>query len=312
MEAIDDLDYRPNILASTLASKRAHVFATLLPASLSIDGYWSKPVIGVQKRASELQHYGVRFELFTFNQFSQADFELQAEKILSLDPEGVVLAPFFVKESMQFISRLRQKKIPFVFIDSEITDQGQLAYVGQNSFQCGLLSARLMSMMVHPSEPLFVVHFAKEMDNQNHLVQREEGFYEWFRKHEPLRVIRTVEIFIPETFNCETHLHAVLSDNDSAGIYVSNSKVYLAATLIEKSGYKNIHLIGHDLLKKNAKFLKKGIIDFLICQRPEEQGYNSVDILFQAVVQRSQIQQHYYTPIDIIAKENIDFYNEFK
>lgn len=312
MEAIDDLDYRPNILASSLASKKAHVFATLLPAALSKDGYWSKPVIGVRQRASELQHFGIHFELFTFDQFSSADFDQQAEKIMSLDPEGVLLAPFFVKESKQFISRLRQKKIPFVFIDSEITNQGQLAYVGQNSFQCGLLSARLMSMMVHPSKPLFVVHFAKEMDNQNHLIQREKGFYEWFRKNEPGRVIRTLEICIPETPDSNTQLKAVLSENDSAGVYVSNSRVFLAASLIEKSGYKNIHLIGHDLLKKNADFLKKGMVDFLLCQRPEKQGYNSVDILFQAVIQRSQVQQHYYTPIDIIAKENINFYKEFK
>ena len=77
---IKELNYHPNILASTLASKKSVLFVTLFPQPPSPEGYWSKPLIGVKKRISELQQYGVITQNFTFSQFDAADFVVQANK----------------------------------------------------------------------------------------------------------------------------------------------------------------------------------------------------------------------------------------
>ncbi len=73
-----------------------------------------------------------------------------------------------------------------------------------------------------------------------------------------------------------------------------------------------LKVIGHDLLKENVGFLKKGTVNFLICQRPEEQGYNAINKLFRNVVQKQTIAKKNYTSIDIVTKENVDYYKEFK
>jgi LacI family transcriptional regulator len=312
LKIIEELGFQPNILASTLALKRPFLFATLLPTPLSSEGYWNKPQLGIQKRSDELHHYRLQIESFSFGQHSPADFVEQADKLLELQPDGVILAPYFYKESLHFVSHLREKNIPFVFIDSEIPDQGQLAYVGQNSFQCGFLSARLLSSVVRIDAALLVIHFAKEMDNQNHLMQRERGFYEWFRKYEPQRKIKTYEICVAENESCDQELTAIIISNGVSGIFVTNSKVHLAAATLKKHGLINVRLIGHDLLTENVEFMKKGWVDFLICQRPEEQGYNALDRLFRNVVQKAAVPGNSYTPIDIIIRENVDYYREFK
>ena len=167
-------------------------------------------------------------------------------------------------------------------------------------------------MVTGRGKPLLVLHFAKEMDNQNHLLQREKGFYEWFRIHDPHREIKTFEMCVDGLDSCEIPMQEVLADNDPSGIFVTNSRVYMAAGTLEKLGRSDIRLIGHDLLRENVSFLRKGIVDFLICQRPEEQGYDSLDKLFQSVVHKSVVKEHNYTPIDIVMKENVDYYNEFK
>lgn len=309
---VDELGFQPNAFASALALNRSFYFATLMPTPLSHDEYWNKPQLGIRKRTEELIHYRIKMKSFNFNQFHPSDFQKQADHMLETNPDGVILSPFFYKESLQVVSQLREKKIPFVFIDSDLPDQGQLAYVGQDSYQCGRLSARLLSDIVRPSGALLVIHFAKEMDNQNHLMQREKGFYEWFSSYLPQREIKTFEINASGKKSSENQLESILSENWPAGILVTNSKVHLAASIMEKSGFKNIRLIGHDLLKENAFFLKKGIIDFLICQRPEEQGFNALDTLFKHVVQKSNVKSYNYTPIDIVINENIDYYNELK
>jgi LacI family transcriptional regulator len=312
LKMIEEFGFQPNILASTLALNRPFLFASLLPTPPSTDGYWNRPLIGIHKRSDELHHYRLKIESFNFDPFSPSDFESKAGKMLEINPDGIILAPFFYKESLQLVSLLREKNIPFVFIDSDIASQGQLAYVGQNSFQCGFLSARLLSTMVPLPGILLVIHFAKEMDNQNHLIQREKGFYDWFRINEPLRKLKTYEISFTDKDYYPAQLQSIVELNNASGIFVTNSRVHLAATVLKKAGLHHVRLIGHDLLKENVQFLKQGWVDFLICQRPEDQGYNALDTLFRFIVQKSTVEVNNYTPIDIIIKENVDYYKEFK
>ena len=309
---IDELDYHPNILASTLASKKSAVFATLLPQPPSEEGYWNKPFIGVKRRIHELQQFGVQIQSFTFNQTDSKSFVSEAEKVLALKPDGIVLAPFFKKESIDFIDQLKVNNIPFVFIDSEIKNEGQLSYIGQDSYQSGLVSGKLLDLIL-PEGNILIIHFAKEMDNQNHLVQREKGFYNWYvsnniDKHK----LFTTEITDTENDSWMEIVNEKIQEKNIKGIFITNSKVFYVGRLIEKFGLKGIQVIGHDLLKENVEFLKQGIVQFLICQRPEEQGYNAINKLFRYVVQKGIIATESYTSIDIVTKENVDYYKEFK
>lgn len=312
LKIIDELEYRPNILASTLASKKSAVFATLLPQPPSLEGYWNKPFIGIKRRISELHEYGVQIKPFTFLQTDKKSFITEAQKILDIKPDGVVLAPFYKKESLIFIEKLNKLKIPFVFIDSEIKEAGQLSYIGQNSYQSGLVSGKLLDMIL-PEGNILIIHFAKEMDNQNHLVQRERGFYDWYKKNKVTKH-KLVTLEIPDAENHEGAQKVVekIRNNNIKGIFVTNSKVFYIGRLIEQLKLKDIKVIGHDLLAENIKYLKKDLVHFLICQRPEEQGYNAINKLFRSVVQKRSIAKENYTSIDIVTKENVDYYKEFK
>lgn len=309
---IKDLGYEPNILASTLASKKSATFATLIPNPPSAEGYWNKPYIGVQKRIAELRQYGVQVEPFTYNQFDSKSFVIEAEKVLTLQPDGVVLAPFFKKESLVFIKKLKNYQIPFVFIDSEIKNAGQISYIGQDSFQSGLVSGKLLDLIV-PAGNILVIHFAKELDNLNHLAQREKGFYEWFEKNNKNKH----QLFTTEVSDTENELwmdtiKTKIETKNIKGIFITNSKVFYMGRFIEKFKFTDLKIIGHDLLKENIKCLKNDIVQFLICQRPEEQGYSSINKLFRNVVQKRKVAKESYTSIDIVTKENIDYYKEFK
>lgn len=312
LQIVEELNYEPNILASTLASKKSAVFATLFPKPPSLEGYWNKPFVGVQKRMAEIKQYGVRTEAFTFQQSDPKSFISEAQKIISLKPDGVVFPPFFKKESLQFINELIELKIPFVFIDSEIKEAGQLSYVGQDSYQSGLVSGKLLDLIL-PQGNILIVHFAKEMDNQNHLVQREKGFYKWFEQKEANRhQLFTTEVPDTEDPNWGKPIEKTIREKDIKGIFVTNSKVFHIGRLLEQIDRKDIQVIGHDLLKENIECLKNNKVQFLICQRPEEQGYSSINKLFRSIVQKREIAKENYTSIDIITKENVEYYKEFK
>ena len=305
------MEYQPNLMASTLASKKTFSFALLLPEPISPESYWNKPMVGVRRAFQEIQQYGININIHLFKQSDANTFNTEAGKIIESNPEGVVLAPFFSRESKEFIAELKKRAIPYVFIDSNIKDSDKLSYIGQNSFQSGTLAAKLLDFSVPENSSILVLHFAKERDNMNHLVQREKGFYEYFNTNlsSGKKKLITLEISDPTDIACQNQISDQLKSNpEIKGIFVTNSQVYYVARLIEETNISGIRVIGHDLINENIDFLKKGIVDFLICQRPEEQGYKAIITLFEHLVLKKEVNNENYTSIDIITKENLDYY----
>ena len=299
------------MLASTLASKKTFLIAVFIPEPISGESYWNKPLVGIRKAFEEVHQYGVKITIHHFKQSDSQTFIEKSALILQSKPDGVVLAPFFSRESKLFISELKNREIPYVFIDSNLKDCEKLSYIGQDSFQSGMLAAKLLDYSIPEMDSILILHFAKEMDNLNHLVQREKGFYEYFQKHDPegKRKLITLEIADPASNSFAGKMEEALDLNSTVrGIFVTNSQVYHLAKFLEQTARSGIRVIGHDLIRENMDYLKKGIVDFLICQRPEEQGYNAVFTLFDHMVLKKSVKTDNYTSIDIITKENLEYY----
>lgn len=311
LQIIEELGYQPNILASTLALKKTFSFALLVPEPVSSESYWNKPMVGIRKAFDEIQQFGVDISMHLFKQSDSQTFRDEAGKILQDNPEGVVLAPFFSRESKEFIAELKARNIPYVFIDSNIKDSEKLSYIGQDSFQSGTLAAKLLDYTLKQDDMILVLHFAKQLDNQNHLLQREKGFYEYFNLKNtgsPRKLI-TMEVADPNNPDDLEKITDVLRNNpEIKGVFVTNSQVYYLAQIIEKNKFSGIRVIGHDLISENIAFLNSGVVDFLLCQRPEEQGYRAIITLFEHLVLKKEVNSENYTSIDIITKENLNYY----
>ena len=93
---------------------------------------------------------------------------------------------------------------------------------------------------------------------------------------------------------------------------VFNSRVYQVAGYLQETGHHLEGLVGYDLLPKNVEYLKSGEVNYLIGQRPGLQGYCGVKALCDHVVFKRPVTGVKYMPIDILMKENINFYFEFE
>src|SRR5262245_6728205 len=95
LEIIKDLDYRPNMMARRLASKRTVNLAVLIPQVSGETGYWNGPLNGIKQAAGEIKDYGVTVDLHFFDQNDKATFTAKAQEILKKEYQGVLLAPMF-------------------------------------------------------------------------------------------------------------------------------------------------------------------------------------------------------------------------
>jgi LacI family transcriptional regulator len=129
-EAIAKLNFNPNLLARTLALGNHFNICILMPSAPSTGDYWSMPLHGMKIAAAQFKDYGIVTDFFFYDLFDETSFLDQANKIMNLEPDGVVLAPLFLKEGKAFIDHLNEKKIPFVFIDADIKGEQCLSYIG--------------------------------------------------------------------------------------------------------------------------------------------------------------------------------------
>jgi LacI family transcriptional regulator len=308
-QIIKELNYQPNILARVLASRKAYHFAVLIPKVSAETAFWQAPLQGIERAEAEISQYGIKIHKFFFDQNDKQSFVDEARGMLENKVDGIIVAPSFIDESIQFTNTLKQLKVPYVFINSDIPAQDSLCYIGPELFKSGYLAGNLASYGRIQDGKILVINISKEIDTDHHLLRKEEGFRKYFQEKGKVIDLMKVDIHQTEYQAVEESLSRLLAAHpDIAVIFVTNSRVSSVARYLEKTGGKDILLIGYDYLPDNIDYLRKEVINFLICQKPEEQGYRGVMALFQTLVLQTPVESVHHMPIDIVTRENYEFY----
>ena len=308
LKIIRDFDYRPNILASSLASKKITTIASFTPRASSKDSFWSKPQEGIEKAVNKLMPYGIRLQSHHFKMEDPESFTKEANKLLESSPDGILLAPWGKRESLKFTQLLDQRSIPYVFIDSNLTEANPISFIVQDSVQSGFLAAKLLDYGIAPKSNVLLIHITKDLQNANHLLLREGGFLNYFEtvSNKSHRIIK-MEVSADEIETAKGINTSIAKVNSIDAVFVTNSKVHLVAGLFDTYEIRP-KIIGYDLIQKNTELLLNGKIDFLLNQNPEKQGFAAINLLFDQIVRKEKVKSANYTPIDIITKENIKYY----
>ncbi|MFP4620507.1 MAG: substrate-binding domain-containing protein [Bacteroidales bacterium] len=301
-----ELNYEPDLSARRLASGKIYKLAVCIPYAQNESSFWQSPIIGIDKATSEINHLGITNRKFLFDQFDINSFRKSINKINEYEPDGLILAPVFSKESLRLVDYCNQNQIPYIFINSKLEGQNNLSFIGQDDNQSGKVAGKLMNNCLSDDDEVLVVHLAKSVDTHPHLKNRQNGFESIF---EDASRVHYLNITSSKKTDISNKLREYLKKHPKIkGIFVSNSKAFKVAWFLEKNKLE-LYLTGYDLTEENLIHLEKGSIDYLISQKPFDQGYISVRTLFNALVLNKSVDKEYKLPIEIIIKENVNHQN---
>lgn len=309
-QIIEELNYQPNLLARSLAMKQSHHLVAVLP-SFSKGEYWERPCLGIDKALRDVSVYNITLDRFYFSQYDPASFDLALTSALDARPDGVIIAPMFPSAATLFSRQLLKMDIPFVYIDSELSGEGHLAYFGQNSFQSGCAVARLLSDGLAEGSVVLVFNSALPHEETNQFRQRKEGFKSVFSSSEMKGRYQFVDVNLPpgivslgddwlsEVFGRYPHIR---------GAVAFNSRVFHLCRFLQRTERAGIRVVGYDVVPENVEALRQHMITYLIGQRPEDQGFQAVHALYARLVHGQEVKQTQYMPIDILTRDNIEYY----
>ncbi|HEY8916569.1 MAG TPA: LacI family DNA-binding transcriptional regulator [Chitinophaga sp.] len=308
---IDKLGYQPNVLAQrlALATRGTINLAVLLPVISPETEFWQAPRDGISKAESEIKQYGVNIHYFYFDQNDESTFEKQVKKIIRFKPQGILFTPTFPDPAIQLTEHSKKAGIPYVLINTDIPGYDAMCYIGPESFHSGYLAAQLVHYCTARDKKIVIAKIAREISTNYAILRKEEGFRAYFKDRKLENPLLTLDSKDTEYAGVSRKLAKLIKQEQNIGaIFVTNSRVSLVARYLEAAGRTDIILLGYDFTTDNVQHLKADNIDFLICEKPQEQGYRGIMTLFQHLVYSNVIEKNYLMPIDIITRENYLFY----
>ena len=309
-QALAEMDYQPNVYASALAYNKDYTFYCIIPMHES-DAYWDEIEEGVKAATDRRRDFHVTLKLLYYERFNAPTFVKAANECLEQSPDGVIVVPAKLEVTRDLTNELSDRNIPFILLDSYLPDLKPLAFYGQDSFQSGYFAARMLMLIASKEQEIMMMKQLKDGHiGSKQQSNRETGFRHYMRDHFP--EIQIVEVNLPlggtkeqfgkildQFFAEHPHVHHCIT---------FNSKAHLVGEYLQRTNRRNVQIMGYDMVPKNAECVRQGSISFLIAQHAYMQGYACVETLFQAIVLRKEVTAVNYMPIELLTKENIEFY----
>lgn len=310
---LQEIDYSPNLLARSLATKKNYFLACIIPEHNSNE-YWQSVENGFDQAARDFSHYNVKLKKYYYDQFDVRSFTLLTQSVLKdRQPDALIIAPIFKEETMKLLQTPEFESVPFSFIDSMIEEKNFLTYYGQNSFQSGYIASKLMTQSILPDSRVLVIRNKRKGAPSNQTIARKRGFIQYLNDHE-LSDVELLDLELSENDDEANYqmLNEIFEKYDNIrGVITFNSRIYRLAKYFEKLKVHHITLIGYDLLEENVRYLKNGVVTYLLAQRPEKQAYFTIRDICMKLIMKQEVKNINYMPVDIIIKENIEEYWQF-
>ncbi len=309
-KALEELDYRPNMYASALAYNKTYNFYCVLPKHEQ-EAYWDEIEEGALACSEFRRDFGISLKFMYYERFNAAAFTRMVREFFSAKIDGVIIVPTTLEQTARFTEKLTERQIPYVLLDSYMPDLKPLTFFGQDSFASGYLAAKMLMLIAGKEKEIALVKQTRDGKvGSKQQANRETGFRHFMVDHHP--DIKITEVDLPlddEHKDYDNILEEFFKTHPLVHHCITfNSKAHLVGEFLQKTNRRHIQIMGYDMVPKNEQCIRQGSISFLIAQHAYQQGYASVDALFNAIVMKRAVNPINYMPIEILTRENVDFY----
>ena len=309
-KALKEMNYQPNMYASALAYNKSYTFYLLIPKHES-EAYWEEIEEGARKCEETRRDFHIDLEILFYERSNEESFREQGKAIVEAKPEGVIVVPSSLMATRELTEQLHELNIPFIMLDSYMPDLKPLSFFGQDSFCSGFFAAKMLMMIACKEKEIMLMRQTKNgMVASKQQDNREVGFRHYMHDHFP--GVKIIDLDLPLD-GTRTEYSKMLEryfnlHPDTHHCITLTSKAHIVGDFLLKTNRRDVQIMGYDMVEKNARCLREGSISFLIAQHAYMQGYNCVETLFRALVLKKNVTPVNYMPIELLMKENVDFY----
>jgi LacI family transcriptional regulator len=303
LKLLKEFDFAPNPAARALALKVKNMkIAALLPCWT---GTFEEEVLkGIEMARKELQNYHIEVLMERCRTNRPQECIEKLDKLMAGGIHGLAICAQDVAPIREKLSEVAQKRIPVVTMNSDIPESGRLCFVGQDINKEGRIGGEIMAKLLPEDAHTLVVCGNLEFHGHR---SRVDGFRSTYKEFGfPPESYFVIETYNDYKLTFEKVTKCLAENPRIKGIYMANESVAGCVDAV-KQAKARIRVVCHDLSTITAKFLRERIIDFVIEQDMQRQGFLPFKIISEFLIEGNKPKEVFnYSRIHIVGIENID------
>lgn len=297
LEIARGLDYRPNIIGKTLASKeRVKLGIVLTPAYNPFIGEMLK---GIEAARQEYAIYNIDISVQMLSTLEPAEQISILNTLRDNGVRGIAVFPIDSGQVRRLVNSFGDDGIAIVTVNSKIDGINNMCFVGQDHKKGGRAAAGLLDKILPLGGDVGVIissyHLMCHKDRLN-------GFRGRLPDKLSIAEVQENQDLVEKAFDIT--LDYCNRYTNLAGIYITSGGVSGCARALRLAGKESsIKLICHDVTPEARDLLADGVLDFAIDQSPQKQGFELVKVLFEYLVKKQRPVPWIEIPVDIVTED---------
>ncbi|HHV61182.1 MAG TPA: substrate-binding domain-containing protein [Firmicutes bacterium] len=278
----------------------------------SVHPYWSEVELGVKAAAKA---YGIDATFFVPPREDIARQVTAMEGFIAQGVKGISFAASDPDALKAVAKKALQEGIPLVTLDTDSPDSGRYIYIGTDNYSAGKEAGEQMVKILNGNGKVAILTGSLTARNS---LERIQGFKDAVAKHPGIKIV-TIQSDNEDAQKALALAESVLQTypdlNAIFGVYAYNGPS--AASAIKTAGKAGkVHVVCFDTTPDIIKWIKEGVIDATIGQRPYMMGYLSVAVLYNMnkIGVKNTLQMlpktNIDTGVDVVTRANLEEYKK--
>ncbi len=316
LDAVKKFGYEPNKVAQGLAvrKKKLRLLFAIPPKEHNV--FFADVEKGAKRQADYLKQYGVEVVFVNYRIFSdeagclenpETHEIMKGSDIKAFD--GAVLLGYLPqgkkKRNNQALLYCEENQVPYVFYNLQAEGFHELSYVGCDYEQAGRIAAGLTALTGGDQARVWM--FSEAFDLEGRLTKREEGFLQEVKNRYPkIRIMGHGTISGDRQKNRDEIQKMIACKEKINLVYIDNPADYSICRMIREADPEHaIRIITNDYVPEQMdELFEEGIISATICQEPEMQGEQSLNLLFRYLAYGEIPEKEYRCKLSVHIAQN--------
>ncbi|MBC7330218.1 sugar-binding protein [bacterium] len=280
--------------------EKTYVFA-LVPKSVG-SPYWSACEEGMKEACKELGVEGY----FVGPETTDVEKQIRIiEDFVSKKVDGIAISPNDPTAITPVIDKILSQGIPVITFDSDAPKSKRLCYIGTDNYKAGYAAGEEMIKVLGGKGEIAIMTGSLGAYNLN---ERIRGFRDAIKKAPGIKEV-TLQANNDDEELCFSQAENVLQAHPNlAGFFgVSGTGGPGSARAVKAAGkVGKVKIVCFDTVPMTVQFIKEGVIQATIAQKPKQMGYLAVKTLYQ-LAKSGKLEKlpDIDTGITVVTKENV-------
>ncbi|GAP39739.1 LacI family DNA-binding transcriptional regulator [Flexilinea flocculi] len=303
-EIANAMGYRPNVVAKALATHRK---PTVIGVIINSEGnpFFDDVLAGIDAAKQEIFDFGVNVVVKKMKGY---DPKQQLSLIRSLVEDGLdalAITPVSNPSIRDELNGLIAAGIRIVCFNLDLADVNYLAYIGCDYYKSGETLGGMIGFVTGGKALLGVIACTNNLEGHR---KRIEGCRSVLASEYPeSRIVDIIEAEDNDEIAYEKTLKMLLEHPEMNALCFNAGGTSGGLRAVRELGLeKKFKIFTFDMTPVVIESIRNGIVQSTICQQPFEQGYQSIKILFDALM-NNQVPKtnHIYTELNVKIRYNI-------